>query len=200
MGTGRFERLERERLQEAKAPRPSVEARFGGAHASGEATAGPPRSGAPAARFGESESPGRIRVLDTDEGQGFVRCAECRADNFANATRCTGCGADLLTARQRAFNAALWQKLREDQAESDREVEALRARRASADREQAEAMRRAPALLRELERRRELGLPLDDADDVSDPLRAMGRALGRSLGRALGRLLGQLVRPGSGRS
>ena len=142
----------------------------------------------------------RIRVLDTDEGQGFVRCAECRADNFANATACTACGADLLTARQRSYNEALWQKLRADRAEADREVEALRARRASADREQAEAMRRAPALLLELERRRELGLPLDDADDVSDPLRAMARALGRTLGRALGRVLGHFVRPDSGRS
>ena len=195
MGIGRFGRLERERPEAAKASPSSVETRFGGGEASGETQAGPARSGAPAARFEEPEPKERIRVLDTDGGQAFVRCASCHADNFANATRCSACEVDLLTPGQRAFNEALWRRLCADKAEADRDVEALRTRRAAAEREQAEAMRRAPGLMRELERRRELGLPLDDADDVSAPLRAMARGLGRFLGQALGRLLGLLVRP-----
>ena len=195
MGTGRFERLERERSQAAKGSRSTVEARFGGGEVPGETEAGPGRSGAPAARFEHPESKAAIRVLDTDSGQAFVRCAECRADNFVNATRCAECQADLLTPGQRAFNEALWRRLSADKAEADRDVEALRTRRAAAEREQAEAMRRAPGLMRELERRRERGLPMGDAFDVSAPLRAMARGLGRFLGQALGRLLGLLVRP-----
>ena len=198
MGSGRFERLERERPEAAKASRSSVETRFSG-EATGETAAGPDRSGAPAARFEEPGSEKPIRVLDTDGGQAFVRCAACRADNFANATCCSSCDADLLTPEQRAYNETLWRRLSSDKAESDCEVEALRARRAVAESEQAAALRRAPALMLELERRRALGLPLDDSDDVSDPLRASARGLGRYLGRALGRLLGYFVRPGDGR-
>ena len=200
MGTGRFGWLERERPKVAKASRSFVEGRFGGGEATGETEAGPARSGAPPARFEKPESKEEIRVLDTDGGQAFVRCASCHADNFANATRCSSCETDLLTPGQRAFNEALWRRLCADKAEVDRDVEALRTRRAAAEREQAEAMRRTPGLMRELERRRELGLPLDDADDVSEPLRAMARGLGRFLGRTLGRLLGHLVRPGARRS
>lgn len=190
MGTGRFERLERERTPPgARASGSSVPARFGGGPDAGEAEAGPARSGGEAARFEEPESPGRIRVLDTDSGQAFVRCAGCRADNFVNATRCAECEADLLTPAQRAFNEALWRKLCADKAEEDREVEALRERRAAAEQEQSDAMRRRQQIELDLERRRERGLPLDDADDVSHPLRAAARGLGRFLGRALCRLI-----------
>jgi hypothetical protein len=194
MGTGRFERLERARPANAAVPRPSVEARFGGADVPSPAVGGPDRSGAPALRFEAPEAEERLRVLDTDGGQAFVRCAHCRADNFANATRCSSCATDLLTPAQRAFNETLWRKLQADAAEVAQEAAAVRDRRAAADREHAEAVRRAPELLRELERRRALGLPLDDADDVSSPLRAVGRGLGRFLGHALGRLLKHLVR------
>lgn len=190
MGTGRFDRLERERSQPgAPAARPSVEARFGGGADQADTEAGPARSGGEAARFEEPESPERIRVLDTDAGQAFVRCVGCRADNFVNATHCGECGADLLTPAQRAFNEALWRKLCADKAEEDREVEALRERRAVAEREQAEAMRLRQQIELDLERRRERGLPLDDADDVSDPLRSVARGLGRFVGQTLRRLL-----------
>ena len=200
MGAGRFGRLERERPPTSKASPSSVETRFGAGEVPGETGTGPARSGAPAARFAEPESKERIRVLDTDGGQSFVRCASCHADNFANATRCSGCEAYLLTPGQRAYNEALWRKLCAEKAEADRDVEALRERRAAAEREQAEAMRRAPELMRDLERRRDLGLPLDDADDVSEPLRAAARGLGRFLGQTLGRLLRHLVRPGARRN
>ena len=199
MGTGRFERLERERPQDPRSARSSVETRFGDGQASGQAAAVPDRSGAPVARFEEPAAGGGLRVLDTDGGQSFVRCALCRTDSFANATRCSSCGADLRTPAQRRFNEALWLRLAADQAEVAGEAALVKERRAAADREVAEAVRRAPELLQELARRRALGLPLDDADDVSSPLRAVARALGRFLGQALGRVFGRFVRPGAGR-
>lgn len=185
----RFERLERERTPEGdREPRPSpVEARFGG-EAEGQTDA-PARSGAEAARFEEPEGALRLRVLDTDHGQAFVRCAHCRSDNHVTASRCGNCEADLATPEQRAFNEALWRRLEAEKAEEDIAVQALRERRAEAESEQSKAMRRRQSLEAELERRRELGLPLDDADDVSDPLRTGARALGGFLGRSLARLL-----------
>jgi hypothetical protein len=190
MGTGRFERLERERKRpDAPAARPSVAVRFGGAPDQGETEAGPARSGAGSARFEVPESSEGIRVLDMDGGQSFVRCAACRADNFVNASRCATCAADLQTKGQRAFNEALWRTLCADKEDEQREVGALHERRAKAEREQAEAMRRRQQIELDLERRRERGLLLDEADDVSDPLRAAARGLGRYLGQTLVRLL-----------
>jgi len=188
MAPSRFERLERERAPEAdRAARPSpVEARFGGP-AEGQTDA-PARSGAEAARFEEGEGADRLRVLETDRGQAFVRCAHCRFDNHVTASRCGNCEAELGTPEQRAFNEALWRRLEAEKAEEEGAVQALRERRAAAESEQAGAMRRRQELEVELERRRELGLPLDDADDVSDPLRAGARAVGRFLGQGLARV------------
>lgn len=200
MGTGRFERLERERPQEPGSPRSSVETRFGDGGATGSAATRPDRTGAPVARFEEAAAGEALRVLDTDVGQSFVRCAACRTDSFLNATRCSSCGADLLTPAQRSFNEALWLRLAADKVEGDEASALVRERRAAADREVAAAVRRAPELLQELARRRALGLPLDDADEASSPLRAVARALGRFLGQVLGRAVGFLVRPGAGRS
>jgi hypothetical protein len=194
MGTRRFERLERERAADAgssgAAPRPStVESRFGDPTAADPAPA-PERSGAEGARFEEAADEGRLRVRDdADHGLSFVRCALCRADNYATAACCSNCEADLTTPDQRAFNQALWRKHVADKEEEDREVEAVRERRAAAEREQADAMRQRESLERDLERRRELGLPLDDQDDVSDPMRAGARSLGALIGRAIARWL-----------
>jgi hypothetical protein len=188
MGTGRFERLERAREGEAETPaRPSsVEARFSGN--TGSEVDGPARSGAEAARFVEKPE-GGIRVLDTESGQAFVRCASCRADNHLTARRCAQCAADLATPVQRAFNEALFVTLRAEKEAHDREVEALRERQAEARAADAEALRQRREMEAELRRRRELGLPLDDLDDVSDPIRTGGRALGRLLGTTLVRVL-----------
>ena len=188
MAPSRFERLERERAAEGdRAARPSpLEARFGGA-LEGQTDA-PARSGAEAVRFEEPESGDRIRVLETEHGQAFVRCARCRSDNHVTASRCGNCEADLATPEQRSFNEALWRRLEAEKAEEKSAVEALRERRAAAESEQAGAMRRRQELEVELARRRELGLPLDDADDVSDPLRAGARTVGRFLGQGLARV------------
>ena len=195
MGTGRFNRLERKRTTpDAPATRSLVEARFGGNEVQGETEAGPARSGGGGARFEEPAKPERIPVLDMEAGQSFVRCAGCRADNFVNATRCATCEADLLTPAQRVFNEALWRKLCADKEEEDREVAALRERRAVAEREQTAAMRRRQQIELDLERRRAQGLPLDDADDVSDPLRAAARGLGRFVGQTLAALAGGIAR------
>jgi hypothetical protein len=188
MAASRFERLERERAAGGnQAARPSpLEARFGGA---GEGqTEAPARSGSDAVRFEEPESGNRIRVLETERGQAYVRCAHCRSDNHVTASRCGNCDADLVTPEQRTFNEALWRRLEAEKAEDERAVQALRERRAAAESEQAEAMRRRQELEIELKRRRELGLPLDDEDDVSDPLRAAARAVGRFIGGGLARV------------
>jgi len=188
MGTERFERLERARPKEPdSASRPSpLEARFSGS--TRERTMAPARSGADAARFEEAARSG-IRVLDTDRGQAFVRCARCHADSHVAATRCAQCEASLETKEQRAFNEALFEKLRAEKEEEDREVQGLREKQTRAHAEQAAAMSQRRAMEAELRRRRELGLPLDDVDDVSDPLRTGGRALGRFVGQTLVRLL-----------
>jgi hypothetical protein len=192
MATRRFDRLERERAADdgsrASPSRPSaVESRFGEREAPGPASP-PARSGADAVRFEEAAEE-RLRVRDTDDGLSFVRCAHCRADNYPTAARCTNCEADLDTPGQRAFNEALFRKHVADREEEKQQLEALKERRALAEREQAEAMRQREALEGELSRRRERGLPLDEADDVSDPLRAGARSVGGLIGQALARWL-----------
>ncbi len=192
MGIKRFERLERERDREARpAPEPrvsSVEARFGGEGPAGAGEA-PGRSGASEARFEEAARDDRLRVLEMGEGQPFVRCAHCRSDSYLTATRCSECDALLETPEQRAFNEALWRKTRAEGEEQEREVAALRDRRAQGDREQRGAQRQLAWIEAELHRRSELGLPLDDRDAVGDPARAAARSLGRFLGSVLVRWL-----------
>jgi hypothetical protein len=192
MAVSRFDRLEPERAPEEAASKGGasrLEGRFGGS-AEGRTDHGPARSGGEPARFEQEKGAGdSLRLLDTDVGQAFVRCARCRADNHVTAGRCSNCEADLATAEQRAFNEALYRRLQAEKVEEERAVLELRERRAAAEREQKEAMRQRQVLEVELERRRELGLPLDDQDDVSEPVVAMGRALGRALGQALARVL-----------
>lgn len=190
MGTGRFERLERARAKEPDpGPRSSaLETRFGRTEGARPDTA-PAHSGAPPDRFEEPAADGPLRALDTDRGQAFVRCAHCRADSHVTATRCSQCEADLETPEQRAFNEALFRRLVLEKEEEDQKVQALRERQARAQAEQADAMRQRRELEAELRRRRELGLPLEDGDDVRDPLRTGGRSLGRFLGQTLVRLV-----------
>lgn len=192
MGTGRFERLERKRDpegQKEEEPRvSSVESRFGGEAPTGAGGA-PGRSGASEGRFEEARRDDRIRILEVGEGQPFVRCARCRSDSYLTATRCAQCDADLETAEQRAFNEALWRQGRAEREEQEREVAALRDRRAQGDREQADARRQLALIEAELDRRRALGLPLEDRDAVGDPARAAARSLGRFLGAVVARWL-----------
>jgi hypothetical protein len=189
----RFEKLERPRGPEdgAAARSASIASRFGGdgGPPEEESRSGPSRSGAAAERFEAEAAEKPLRVLDLDEGQSFVRCARCRADSHATAVRCAQCDADLASPEQRAFNEAFWKRRVAEQAEERVEVERLQAARARADQEAAAAARRGHALEQELRQRQALGLPLDDADDVRDPLRAGARWIGGVLGRALARHL-----------
>ncbi len=189
MSHGRFEKLEKERTPAEDVPaRPSsVEGRFAEPRlpTPPEDTGNPGLSGAAAVRFeAEPAAGGIIRLLDLEQGQSFLRCCRCRADNYVTASRCEPCGADLQTREQRAFNEAFWKKRLEAEAEEKAALDEARARRAQAEREDAEALRRRAALEQELQRRRGLGLPLDDEDDVSQPLRAVGRAVGQWLRRS----------------
>ncbi|HSN90651.1 MAG TPA: hypothetical protein VLS93_05445 [Anaeromyxobacteraceae bacterium] len=123
---------------------PSTAGRFGGVERP-DPRAGPqaPRtSGAGLDRFGP-EPPPRIELLDTSAGdRPFTRCMRCGMDHNVFATGCSGCGASLDTAEQRAFNERLWA---ERQAEARREAAAAAERRAGEARDQAElaAARRA---------------------------------------------------------
>jgi hypothetical protein len=49
---------------------------------------------------------------DAPDAQPFHRCAVCEADNGRFTECCTNCGASLTTPEQRAFNDALWEKIR----------------------------------------------------------------------------------------
>jgi hypothetical protein len=42
----------------------------------------------------------------------FSRCAVCEAENGRFVERCTNCGASLTTPEQRAYNDALWERIR----------------------------------------------------------------------------------------
>ena len=44
--------------------------------------------------------------------QPFPRCAVCEAENGRFTERCTNCGASLTTLEQRAYNDALWERMR----------------------------------------------------------------------------------------
>src|SRR3954468_13009559 len=49
---------------------------------------------------------------DAEDAQPFHRCAVCEAENGRFTERCTNCGASLTTPEQRAYNGALWDKIR----------------------------------------------------------------------------------------
>jgi hypothetical protein len=49
---------------------------------------------------------------EAPDAQPFSRCAVCEAENGRFAERCTNCGAALTTAEQRAYNDALWERIR----------------------------------------------------------------------------------------
>lgn len=147
------------------------------------------RSGGQPERFQEKEPEAELRVLDLDEGQGFVRCAACRQDHHATAVRCGFCGADLTTREQRAFNEALWKQRVEESAAEEREVEPLRAAQAQAEREMAEAVRQRKMWKREIGLRRPMADSFEEyaARRVVATATRAGRAIGGWLRRALGR-------------
>src|SRR4051812_15647830 len=49
---------------------------------------------------------------DAEDAQPFHRCAVCEAENGRFTERCTNCGASLTTPEQRAYNDALWERMR----------------------------------------------------------------------------------------
>ena len=188
----RFERLEKQR-QPHEAPPPSresaTESRFGSlletrpeppepappGHVSG-------RSGGETARFEPAPVPvDEIRVLETGDAC-FVRCAECRFDNFPTATTCRHCQADLTSPAQRAFNDAYWRRRAEEKVEEDRELEELRQRRAEADRQAAAAMRQLVELEQEWRTRQGLGIPWDERHGMIQFAREGGRRYGLVIG------------------
>jgi hypothetical protein len=197
MDRRRFESLERQRNAGRPAPvnDSSVADRFGEVPREGPSTATTtdgkaPRMRTEESRFGPGAAPGgRLPVLDLDRGQYFVRCLQCRADSYPTAARCAQCGADLATREQRAFNESFWRERQGDEAELRVEVEELRRVQQEANREDALAQRRFDALIPELERRRALGLSLDDGGDVHNPLLAGARKLGLAIGTRLRRLV-----------
>ena len=188
----RFERLEKEReAREAPvASRPSAtESRFGSLlETRPETPAGAlkddasERSGGERARFEPApEAGGEIRVLETGDAC-FVRCAECRFDNFPTATRCRHCQADLTSPAQRAYSEAFWTRRADEKVEEERELEGLRQRRAEADREAADAMRQLVALEQQWTTRRALGVPWDERPGIVQLARGTGRRYGLLIG------------------
>jgi hypothetical protein len=175
----RFGRLEGPREgRSAPRPEPSVEGRFRPAPpAAPEPAPGAPRSGGQPGRFEAGET--APRVLDLGEGQGFVRCADCRQDHHATAVRCTECGADLTTRVQRDFNQALWKRQLDEKAEQDAELARMRESREEADRAQEEVLRQWKAYTEDMRNRRGL-FGVDDGDELA-PVRAAGHAIGRWL-------------------
>ena len=49
---------------------------------------------------------------DVPDARPFARCAVCEAENGRFVERCTNCGASLTTPEQRAYNDALWERIR----------------------------------------------------------------------------------------
>ena len=140
------------------AARPDAAERFGSVERPRRAAAAPPASGAELERFGP-EPPPRIELLETASGERpFTRCMRCGMDHTVFATECTGCGASLDTGPQREFNERLWARRQEEAKRETAASEGLRALRARADAEAAQARRAmGEALAREVgdrERRR----------------------------------------------
>jgi hypothetical protein len=161
----RFEKIEKERAGAVPAAgaSPSVSGRFA-----------PPAEGP--------------RVLDLSQGQPFLRCASCRADNHATAATCSHCDAKLDTPEQRAFNRDFWLRRQEEDAEQKAEVERLRASREQADREVAVARRHLEWMDQEIALRRARRVTRREGELVItfDPnLRPLGLAIGRLLRRVV---------------
>ena len=49
---------------------------------------------------------------EAPDAQPFSRCAVCEAENGRFVERCTNCAASLTTPEQRAYNDALWERIR----------------------------------------------------------------------------------------
>src|SRR5512133_3121239 len=128
----RFLRIERPRSERRDDvdPSPETAERFGGVERPGPRPGAPRSSGADLGRFGPEPEP-RIELLQTDASdRPFTRCMRCGMDHNVFATSCSGCGASLDTAPQRAFNEARWAKRQEDAAREARaEAELSAARR-----------------------------------------------------------------------
>jgi hypothetical protein len=153
----RFLHLERPRAAaEADATPDSSAAtaeRFEGVERPGARPAAPTSSGAQLDRFGPEPEP-TIELVEAGGGaQPFTRCMRCGMDHGVFATQCTGCGASLDTAEQRAFNERLWAR---------RQEEAAREARASAERREHEARAQ---------------------EELARARRAMGEELAREVGR-----------------
>jgi hypothetical protein len=56
---------------------------------------------------------------EAEDAQPFHRCAVCEAENGRFTERCTNCGASLTTPEQRAYNDALWEKIRSYKQQMD---------------------------------------------------------------------------------
>jgi hypothetical protein len=182
----RFERIEKGRpgAPVPVPPAPSVGRRFGAPP--GVPPVEPPAGGAPVgssrARFEAPEPPpDGLRVLE-DDAPAFVRCAECRCDNHATAVRCRSCQTDLNTPAQREFNEMFWRARLEEDAAEAREAERVRERQAEANREAHEAQRRMMELQAELGRRAERGEPLEGDPQQGAAVRSAARAAGTFIG------------------
>ena len=161
----RFLKLERRRRpREDAATGPAARDRFAqaGSAVPAEPMAGPSGSGAEAERFAAAPEPDeKIAVLPDDGGPAFIRCRQCRTDNYVTATSCSLCHASLTNPAQRAYNEALWQRQAAEQEELKQHVQALQASRAAADEEARQALRRSHAFeLRTWEQEREDEPPL----------------------------------------
>jgi hypothetical protein len=87
-----------------------------------------------------------VEVAEAD-AQPFLRCMRCEVDASRYARACPNCGADLDDPEQRAWNARLWARRRE---ERDQLEQASRARQdgvAEAEAEAAVARRQAAEAL-----------------------------------------------------
>jgi hypothetical protein len=186
----RFLHIERPRADEPSAPeraRPETAERFGGVDRPRPAAAAPPATGAELERFGP-EPPPRLELLETTAGERpFTRCMRCGMDHGVFATACTGCGASLDTAAQREFNERLWTRRQDEARREAAAAEELRALRARADAEAAQARRAmGEAIAREVGERERRRLDAEwgagrrtGAPPLADLLRRVWRILTR---------------------
>jgi hypothetical protein len=160
----RFLHLERPRREPLDAPAHATEGRFGPAEGRAStptpSTApAEPRDRAPerderargstptptptatAGRFRAPEPRAPDTVVRAEGAQPFVRCFRCEVDNSVFARTCTGCGEELDTPAQRAFNEKLWAGRRREAAEEERLL-AARAEQVRRDAEEVAKARR----------------------------------------------------------
>lgn len=90
-----------------------------------------PHAQASAGRFAPEPSAPAPSGLELDSSppdeQPFVRCARCGQDHDRSAVRCGHCGEDLHSVAQRAFNARLWERQREEAREAEAALARARA-------------------------------------------------------------------------